>query len=41
MGDNEYRSLRRPPLDSSADPDNEMTDPLAELARLIGGGGCR
>jgi hypothetical protein len=36
MGDNEFRSLRRPPVDNSADPDHEITDPLAELARLIG-----
>jgi hypothetical protein len=39
MGDNEFRSLRRPPVDNSTDPDNEMTDPLAELARLIGQSG--
>jgi hypothetical protein len=36
MGDNEFRSLRRSPVDSSADLDHEITDPLAELARLIG-----
>jgi len=39
MGDNEFRSLRRPPVDTSADPDHEITDPLAELARLIGQSG--
>ena len=37
MGDNEFRNLRRPPVET--DPDYEMTDPLAELARLIGQGG--
>lgn len=36
MGDNEFRSLRRPVVESHADPGSEMSDPLAELARLIG-----
>lgn len=36
MSDNGFRSLRRAALDTSAEPDHEMADPLAELARLIG-----